>query len=491
MKQEDILLEDYVDKSVLELSRKYDEYYANADNLHLLETIKKSEKLISIISSPLSSMQLYYDIGTGYGELRKLTDTEEYLEKEIFNLRKSIYIYAEKQNANVFQQNEKIIADYLAAQIYVNLGNALSKTKRYIAAIDNYFYAIIIDPTFSMAYANLSSVLFKYAESQVNTIYKNYLNQAAYYYYKKTKEFKENLHTHDALKNLEQYVQMFSEEYIEFMEDKLIPPVYDFDCQQEIDYRMICSLYRVFLNPVCDVLMDNCFWIDDVQMPFVENKLVPNELSELYELFAQIKSEYAYGRYLWYQAQEDKIETSPFWSNDIDLGICKKFHSDYSYRDYISRAAYRMLYSIFDRIGYFINSYWNIGLRKGQISFKKVFSCVDKNDKSKRVPNQKTLSFKELHPLYWLQKDLSENEFVCITNPNSIKLDRMRNDMEHNVLRTIKQKVEVDVKFTKFSFRSEIEKNTIDILKLLRESIIYLVLAVKEKQENDMKKKEL
>ena len=98
----------------------------------------------------------------------------------------------------------------------------------------------------------------------------------------------------------------------------------------------------------------------------------------------------------------------------------------------------------------------------------------------------KALSIRELAPLYWIQKDLSESESVCITNPNSTKLAKMRNDMVHNALRTVTKKVEIDLKFTNTVFREEIENNTLELLKLLRECIISLVIAVHTKQQKDI-----
>ena len=116
-------------------------------------------------------------------------------------------------------------------------------------------------------------------------------------------------------------------------------------------------------------------------------------------------------------------------------------------------------------------------MKGNRISFNSIF-----NDKNK----SKALSIRELAPLYWIQKDLSESESVCITNPNSTKLAKMRNDMVHNALRTVTKKVEIDLKFTNTVFREEIENNTLELLKLLRECIISLVIAVHTKQQKDI-----
>lgn len=479
MEQPRILISDYIDGSVLNVSKKYDKCISTGNSQKLFDTIKESESLIESIKNPLSEMQLYYDIGTGYGDLRRLSKTEDYIEKEIFNLRKAVNVFESADSKHLFSQNESSIANYLLVLIYVNLGNALKSVKRYIAAIDTYFYALNIDSAFSMAYANLSIALFEYAAIQEDNIYRDYLNHGAYYYYKKTIQYKENLHVPEILKNIESYINLFSEEYTHnFLEKDIEPPFYDFISKDEKDYRSYCNLFRLFLNPISDILPNQCFWIDDIQMPFVKNKLVPKELTEYYELFSQIKSEYAYGRYLWYKAENDKVEENPFWEKDIDLATCKKYHSDYSYRDFMARTAYKTIYAIFDRIGYFINYYWEIGLKGNNISFKKIFS-----DEQSGINKLKAQSIKELTPLYWIQKDLSENETVCITNPNSIKLAKMRNDMEHNALRTITNKIDVELKITQVTYRENIERNTLELLKLLRESIISLVLAVHAKQK--------
>lgn len=478
MKDGKITISDYIDESVLNISQQYDNLFATGDNEKLFEVIKESESLIGTIKKPLSEMQLYYDIGTGYGELRKLTQSEVHLEKEIFHLRKAVNIFESAKEKRLFLDKEEIISNYLIVLIYVNLGNALRSAQRHIVAIDDYFYALNINPTFSMAYVNLSSTLFEYAAMQEDDIYRNYLNHAAYYYYKKTKEYADNIHNPEAIKSLENYIKGFSTEYMtEFLEKEIEPPLYSFNLEDEYEYRKHCNLFRLFLNPIIDILPNQCFWIDDIQMPFVKNKIVPKELTEYYELFSQIKSEYAYSRYLWYKTVNEKVEEHPFWENDIDLAICRKYNADYSYRDFIARVAYKTIYSVFDRIGYFVNQYWEIGLKGNRISFNSIF-----NDKNK----SKALSIRELAPLYWIQKDLSESESVCITNPNSTKLAKMRNDMVHNALRTVTKKVEIDLKFTNTVFREEIENNTLELLKLLRECIISLVIAVHTKQQKDI-----
>ena len=87
--------------------------------------------------------------------------------------------------------------------------------------------------------------------------------------------------------------------------------------------------------------------------------------------------------------------------------------------------------------------------------------------------------------MYWLQKDFFESKKINVTAPHAERIFQMRNDMEHNCLRTGKKSY--DVTFTKYTSDGKIEENTYKLLKLARELIIYLCLAV----EFDRKKNNL
>ena len=74
-----------------------------------------------------------------------------------------------------------------------------------------------------------------------------------------------------------------------------------------------------------------------------------------------------------------------------------------------------------------------------------------------------------------------DDKKVCVTDPYSMIMFEMRNDMEHNVLRTIDNPtINKNAKFTTFVTDRQIEHNAFRILKLFREALIYLVIAVNE-----------
>lgn len=84
--------------------------------------------------------------------------------------------------------------------------------------------------------------------------------------------------------------------------------------------------------------------------------------------------------------------------------------------------------------------------------------------------------------MYWLQKDFYEEKTVNITLPKAISICEMRNDFEHNCLRI--GKTFEDTFFTKYINEFDLENNTYKLLKLAREMIIYLCLAINYNQKS-------
>ena len=75
-----------------------------------------------------------------------------------------------------------------------------------------------------------------------------------------------------------------------------------------------------------------------------------------------------------------------------------------------------------------------------------------------------------------------DDKKVCVTSPYSILMFNMRNDMEHNALRTVDNLLKENKKsrFTKYTTENQIEHNTFKLMKLLREALVYLSIAVNE-----------
>lgn len=243
----------------------------------------------------------------------------------------------------------------------------------------------------------------------------------------------------------------------------------------------------MFLEPCAEILPDPCFLVDSLVLPFnaEEGK------DEFIGLFNQLKSEYIHARYLWYITEDNKQKY--FFEKNIDL-VDIKDTANYSYNDTLMRMSFRIIYSAFDRIGFFINEYFNVGLKGSNVSFKNIWKEELKGRNGEiyfTIPNPLTkhLDNVGLKALYWLQKDLVDKKEVCVTDPHSMIMFEMRNNMEHNVLRTVDNStISKTSKFTTFATDRQIEHNTFRILKLFREALIYLVIAVNENLKKEKKR---
>lgn len=148
-----------------------------------------------------------------------------------------------------------------------------------------------------------------------------------------------------------------------------------------------------------------------------------------------------------------------------------------------------MAASTFERIGFFLNWYFSVGLRGDKIGFKRIWGDTIRKGKSD-IPNPMKECMADnpfLEALFWLQKDFVEDSEVSLTSDAANRIVKMRNNMEHNCLRTVKRMTKHDsgIMFTVYTTEGKIEQNVFNTLKLLREAILYLVLAVNVKVIQD------
>lgn len=136
-----------------------------------------------------------------------------------------------------------------------------------------------------------------------------------------------------------------------------------------------------------------------------------------------------------------------------------------------------------------INQYFEVGLTDTKVSFKNIWKeqLIDGNGQVYFTIPKPIMNTHSDNPLvkamYWLQKDFYERKEINVTTPHAERIFQMRNDIEHNCLRTGTQSH--NTSFTKYTTEGKIENNTFRLLKLARELIIYLCLAVNFDREKD------
>ena len=127
-----------------------------------------------------SQAQLYYSIGTVYGDIARLekSSDESYIEKQLFYFRKSIELI------NADELSDEKYSPYINGfklSLYTNYGNAFDHCGRKIAAIEQYQKALKIDGGFGMALGNLGMAYRHYAMMVSDPVHRDYMNHFAYF----------------------------------------------------------------------------------------------------------------------------------------------------------------------------------------------------------------------------------------------------------------------------------------------------------------------
>lgn len=127
-----------------------------------------------------SQAQLYYSIGTAYGDIARLesTNDENYIEKQLFYFRKSIELINSKE------LSDEKYAPYIEGfklSLYTNYGNTLDHCGRKISAIEQYQKALNIDKDFGMALGNIGMAYRHYSMMVSDYVHRDYMNHFAYF----------------------------------------------------------------------------------------------------------------------------------------------------------------------------------------------------------------------------------------------------------------------------------------------------------------------
>lgn len=348
-----------IDKSVRDLSMAFDNLYLDKNAKEIPPTIKLAEALLSGEHNISTKMQIHYDIANAYHDLRMIEGvySERYLEKELYHLRCALDMYETNYYDADSDSAEVKVAQYIAMRSYTNLGNAYRALGRHIVAIDCFQDALLISNDFAMASLNLSFLLFRCAPLQIKRYEQSYYHHACYYYYKQTERCKINLEDQDYLEGLKSNISLFDSAYVEnYLNKPLELPLFEVDNQDEADYRNYLLLFRLFLDPCLEILSDHCFAVDSINLPF-EAPYSDRE-KEFIGLFNQIKQEYNWARLLWYKTSTEEANEH-YSDRELDL-VDTGDSSDHSLRESMLRTAFKAAYSLFDRIGFFINQYGGV-----------------------------------------------------------------------------------------------------------------------------------
>lgn len=383
-------------------------------------------------------------------------------------------------------QDEGLFAQPQArqCQILTNLANCYSTTGRVIDAIWHWDQALRAVPTFGMARANRGIGLWTYATAQYDPGHQLVLAREAW-----------RALNPEHLQGLEPGTDAEFRRVRAQIEAAVRPEAFsvDFDIDgfplgesaSEKQYRRWCLKQRAFLNPLNELGEVSVAAQDVLSCPSVVAGI--GEGPRFHDYMNQINQEYCSARWLIYEATH---ENAPHLS-DRDVRLYNTLdYPSYGLRTEQLKLAFRGLYSLFDKVAFFLNAYLGLGVPEKRVSMRGLWYI--KQDRKRGIrPEFSARHNWMMRGLFWLTKDLYEDTpgFRKALDPLARQMADVRNQLEHKYLKLHGDLwAGPDSSFFTDSLamslpRDEFEKMTLHLLRMVRSAIIQLALSVNREEQ--------
>ena len=259
---------------------------------------------------------------------------------------------------------------------------------------------------------------------------------------------------------------------------------YDFDrwslgdTEEERTYRRWCLRERLFLNPLNDAYTKSVAATDVLHLPSHTYRI--DESPRFPAYFNLLKQEYVSARYRLYRAI---YEQGPEFSmRDVLLLDSGEGQILGHYTEDL-RASFRSAYAIFDKVGLFLNDYFGLEIDPGKVTFRNVWFENSKQPTSEIRSKFKGHQNWPLRGLYFLSKDLFDRDFEEVAQPDAVKLSQLRNLAEHRFLSFQNFVTEQSTDTHQFISIDEFEGKALRLLKMAREALMYLSLAMHREEK--------
>ncbi len=432
--------------------------------------------------SGLQKATIHYFVGNAWSGLRMLKHSnsetvwgweQTEIENEILNFRLS-NCYLDGGNNNPF-----------FCQTNTNLGNALSHVGRFVDAIMHWDKVLQYNSSFGMALATKGQGLVSYAKSLYD---KGHAGLFMKFAYASLKNGLESTILHPSARESFEYAVRDLETRADkkFLEKNYEMENYSLgNSKAEQEYRKWCLDNQLFVNPLNDLGSFNIAAQDILSCPSITTSIDDNSYDPpvYFAFYNQIKQEYVSARFLFYEGAQ---EQTPHYSDSGVMLYNTLDYPCYGLNTEKGKIAFRMVYSILDKIAFFVNEYLNLNIPEKKISFKTIW-YEDQN--KKKGLRKEFVNFKNwpLRGLFWLAKDLSENrqEFRESMEPDAKDVVSIRNHIEHKYM-TISEYDTSDLTdfithSQKKMYRTDRDSfylKTLKLFKLVRAALIYLSLGV-------------
>ena len=430
-----------------------------------LGAVKQDENLIingiSLIENNFDEMMkiitlssLYFNLANGYSTYYSLTKNKLFNNENIIIKTKNLYKKA-------LELCESL---HLTVEILVNFGNFYNYFGRHIEALELYEDALKLNSTHGMALLNKGQSLIEYRNLMdhdspilldVYNCFKDALNDS-------------NL-TYQGKISAERSIQIF-EDYnnpsllAKKRKSKLnINPNYtdleslsNIFCYNNKLYLNLCNFCQECENSIGDTIA-----IRRMTTP-IKNEEIQNDLFLVLSSYLnQIKMDFISARLNLILYQYEGLDLK--FVNDNVVIIDSLNNELHNIKIQLIKDSFKSFYNILDKISFFINEYYNLGIDQIQIDFKKIWYS---NFKKKDLREDLNFDNHGLKALFDIHEDILYGE--------ENKFNKIRNALTHRVL---KIKLFSDDE-KEVMTEEKLYNTTIELAKLVRNGIIYLMAMI-------------
>lgn len=248
-------------------------------------------------------------------------------------------------------------------------------------------------------------------------------------------------------------------------------------------YRHWCLDERLFLSPLNDLGPHLIAATDDLMLPGITEAFDerPGDTTPppIFGFFSQMKQEYVSARFMLFEGMSSTrvhfSDRNVILTDTLDYPL-------YSLASERIRTAFRIAYSLLDKIAFLVNQYWSLGKVPERINFKNVWMV---ENKVRLLPQFENSNNWPLRGLYWLSKDLFDDQLKQTTSVDARELHAIRNALEHTYVRVsegwAKSSMLDSANANGFGIAigsDELEAKAIRIMKIARTALLYVSFAI-------------
>lgn len=264
----------------------------------------------------------------------------------------------------------------------------------------------------------------------------------------------------------------------------------DISEKEEHAYRKWAVENSLFLNTLNDLPpAELSLACDTLQLPGMVLALDAKPV--FHGMFNQIKQEYIFSRYQYYSALQKS--SKPHFADKYTHLINFADYPQYSMRIEYLKSSFKTLFGLLDKMAYFLNSYFDLGIKERDVSFNSIWKNEHSGSHSYKYKN--ILKYHDnfaLSSLYWISRDLYD-KFESSPNPQLERIKKVRHALEHKYVKITtgwfpdREEGEID-DLALYVHEMELYDLTMQLMHIVREAIICLSLCVHAEEKSRQQK---